>query len=106
MAKSVKQGKPQDYEAAMKSVSFRLPSSVTEKDHSILQPLPFWVNHWDDKVTCSGKDVARSQLTFFVGTLLCSDDGRKGTLQMSAYHGMLPIALKVELAITCTFTVV
>jgi hypothetical protein len=45
LAKSVKQGKPEGYEAAMKLAGFTLPSSVVESDHSILQPLPIWISH-------------------------------------------------------------
>jgi hypothetical protein len=50
LAKHIEQGKPQDYDAAMKLAGFTLPSSVTEKDHSMLKPLPIWITHADDKV--------------------------------------------------------
>jgi hypothetical protein len=40
LAKSVEQGKPQDYDAALKLAGLTLSSSVSEKDHSILKPLP------------------------------------------------------------------
>jgi hypothetical protein len=53
LATSVKQGKPQDYDAALKSVGFILPSSVTEMDHSILKPLPIWITRPDNSVICS-----------------------------------------------------
>jgi hypothetical protein len=51
LAKSVKQGKPEGYEAAMKSAGLTLPSSVGESDHSILQPLPIWISHPDNSVS-------------------------------------------------------
>jgi hypothetical protein len=53
LAKSVKQGQPQGYEAAMKLAGFRLPSSVAEGDHSILQPLPIWISHANATVSYS-----------------------------------------------------
>jgi hypothetical protein len=53
LAKSVKQGKPQGYEAALKLAGFTLPSSVAESDHSILQPLPMWIAHEDFSVSYS-----------------------------------------------------
>jgi hypothetical protein len=40
LAKSMKQGKPEGYEALMKLAGFTLPSSLAESDHSILQLLP------------------------------------------------------------------
>jgi hypothetical protein len=51
LAKSVRQGKPEGYEAAMKAAGFTIPSSVKESDHSILQPLPVWIQHEDDSVS-------------------------------------------------------
>jgi hypothetical protein len=52
LAKSVKQGKPKDYDAALKLAGITLPSSVTEKDHSILKPLPIWLTFRDLTVIC------------------------------------------------------
>ncbi|KAF2434088.1 hypothetical protein EJ08DRAFT_23167 [Tothia fuscella] len=45
MAKSIKKGIPDGYEAAMREAHFALPSSVVESDHSILQALPVWIGH-------------------------------------------------------------
>jgi hypothetical protein len=59
LATSVAQGKPQDYDAAMRSAGFTLPSSVTEKDHSILKPLPIWITHPNDKVITSLQNILR-----------------------------------------------
>jgi hypothetical protein len=51
LAKSVKQGKPEGYEAAMKLAGFSHPSSVKESGHSTLQPLPIWIAHGHDSVS-------------------------------------------------------
>jgi hypothetical protein len=51
LAKSVKQGKPEGYEVALKKAGLTLPSSVKESDHSILQPLPIWISHADNSVS-------------------------------------------------------
>jgi hypothetical protein len=51
LAKSVKQGKPKGYDAAMRSAGFTLPPSVVESDHSILKPLSVWISHPDDSVS-------------------------------------------------------
>jgi hypothetical protein len=51
LAKSVKQGKPDGYEAALKLAGLKLPSSVAESDHSMLRPLPIWISHPDNSVS-------------------------------------------------------
>jgi hypothetical protein len=48
LATSVKKGIPNDYAEAMQSVGFKLPSTVVENDHSILQPLIVWIGHGTD----------------------------------------------------------
>jgi hypothetical protein len=58
LAKSVKPGKPQGYEAAMKLAGFTLPSSVAESDHSILQPLPVWISYVDSSVSTTSPSLS------------------------------------------------
>jgi hypothetical protein len=53
LGKSVKKGKPDGYEAALKAVGFALPASVKESDHSILKALPIWIAHADSTVCIS-----------------------------------------------------
>jgi hypothetical protein len=53
LGKSVKKGKPEGYEAALKAVGFTLPASVKESDHSILKALPIWIAHADSTVCIS-----------------------------------------------------
>jgi hypothetical protein len=48
LAKSVKKGIPKDYAEAMQLAGFKLPATVVENDHSILQPLPVWIGHGTD----------------------------------------------------------
>ncbi|KAF2429953.1 hypothetical protein EJ08DRAFT_716097 [Tothia fuscella] len=60
LAKSVKQGKPEGYEAAMKLAGFTLPSTVAESDHSILQPLPIWIAHYNATGNCCTPDMERT----------------------------------------------
>jgi hypothetical protein len=46
MAKTIKKGIPDDYGTAMKMAGFILPPTVTDSDHSILQPQPAWISHF------------------------------------------------------------
>jgi hypothetical protein len=61
LAKSVKKGKPQGYEAAMKLAGFTLPSSVSESDHSILQPLPVWISFIDSSVSTTSVSLSNQR---------------------------------------------
>jgi hypothetical protein len=51
LGKSIKKGKPEDYAKAMQLAGFRLPSTVTESDHSMLQPLPAWMAYAENNVS-------------------------------------------------------
>jgi hypothetical protein len=52
LAKSIKQGKPDGYEQAVKQAGFQLPASVQEGDHSTLKPLPAYIYHDDTANVC------------------------------------------------------
>jgi hypothetical protein len=51
LMKNVKKGIPEDYAKAMLLAGLRIPPTVVEGDHSILQPLPAWIAHASRKVT-------------------------------------------------------
>jgi hypothetical protein len=53
LAKSIQKGMPEDYPNAMQAAGFTLPSTVSAKDHSMLQPLPAWIAHSDKRVSQS-----------------------------------------------------
>jgi hypothetical protein len=51
MAKGVRKGIPEGYEAAMRTAGLVLPSTVSQSDHSILRPLSLYFGHSRVKVT-------------------------------------------------------
>jgi hypothetical protein len=50
MAKSVRKGIPEGYEAAIREAGLALPSTVSRSDHSILRPLSLYFGHSHIKV--------------------------------------------------------
>jgi hypothetical protein len=48
LAMRVTKGLPEEYTEAMQLAGLKLPATVVETDHSILQPYPIWIGHETD----------------------------------------------------------
>jgi hypothetical protein len=70
MATTIKKGVPEGYRTALKMAGFTLPPTVTDSDHSILQPQPAWISHL--KIESVSQLFSHPLCRDFVGALLTS----------------------------------